>query len=95
MPADLREKTARYERLLAEALDAATVAPPADAPLAAAAEDCVAMAESYLDDGRHFRDAGDPVNALAAFAYGHAFLDAGTRIGLLDDTDADPDLFAA
>jgi Uncharacterized protein conserved in archaea len=82
--ADIEEKTDRYEGLLAEALDAATVASPEETPLASAAADCEEMAQSYLEDGRHFRDEGDLVNALAAFSYGHAWLDAGARFGLLD-----------
>jgi hypothetical protein len=82
--AELSEKTDRYERLLAEAVAEATVAGPAETPLADAGADCMEMAESYLEDGRHFRDEDDLVNALAAFSYGHAFLDAGARIGLLD-----------
>ncbi len=82
--ADIAEKTDRYEGLLAEALEEATVAAPGETPLAAAAEDCVEMARSYLKDGRHFRDEGDLVNALAAFSYGHAWLDAGARFGVLD-----------
>lgn len=82
MPADLAEKTDRYERLLADALDAATIAPPAGTPLAESAADYEEMARSYLEDGRHFRASDDPVNALAAFSYGHAWLDAGARIGL-------------
>jgi len=82
--ADIAEKTDRYEGLLAEALDETTVAPPGETPLAAAAADCVEMARSYLKDGRHFRDEGDLVNALAAFSYGHAWLDAGARFGVLD-----------
>lgn len=84
MPADLAEKTDRYERLLAEALDEATVLPPESTPLGDAAIDCLEMAQSYLEDGRHFRDEDDLVNALAAFSYGHAWLDAGARIGLFD-----------
>ncbi|MFB6139763.1 MAG: DUF357 domain-containing protein [Halosimplex sp.] len=84
MPADLAEKTDRYEGLLAEALDAAEVAPPEGTPMADAAAECEEMARSYLEDGRHFRGDGDPVNALAAFSYGHAWLDAGARIGLFD-----------
>jgi hypothetical protein len=84
MPADLDEKTDRYERLLAEALDAATVAVPSGTPLADAAGECTEMARSYLEDGRHFREQEDLVNALAAFSYGHAWLDAGARIGLFD-----------
>ena len=84
MAADLVEKTDRYERLLAEALDAATVAVPPGTPLHGAAEEFEEMARSYLEDGRHFRERDDPVNALAAFSYGHAWLDAGARIGLFD-----------
>lgn len=84
MAAELHEKTDRYGELLAEALDAATVAAPDGTPLADGAGECIEMAESYLEDGRHFREQGDPVNALAAFSYGHAWLDAGARIGLLD-----------
>ncbi|MFW5977735.1 MAG: DUF357 domain-containing protein [Halohasta sp.] len=81
---DLDAKTDQYERLLADALDAAEVAPPEDSPLSAAAEDCLEMARSYLADGRHFRDNDDAVNALAAFSYGHGWLDCGARVGLLD-----------
>ncbi|MFP9192428.1 DUF357 domain-containing protein [Natrialbaceae archaeon A-CW1-1] len=84
MAADLEEKTDRYGTLLAEALEAATVAPPAETPMAVAAEECYEMAESYLEDGRHFRDDDDLVNALAAFSYGHAWLDSGARVGLFD-----------
>jgi hypothetical protein len=87
MPADLVEKTDRYERLLADALDAAEAVPPDDTPLAAAAAEYEGMARSYLEDGRHFRETDDPVNALAAFSYGHAWLDAGARIGLFDVPD--------
>ena len=82
--ADLAEKTDRYEGLLAEALEAATVAPPAGSPLAEAAQNFHGMAGSYLEDGRHFREDDDLVNALAAFSYGHAWLDAGARVGLFD-----------
>lgn len=84
MPADLAEKTDRYETLLAEALDAATIAPPPETPMADAAAECYEMAESYFEDGRHFRRQEDSVNALASFSYGHAWLDAGARIGLFD-----------
>jgi hypothetical protein len=90
MPADLQEKTDRYERMLADALSEAESRPPTDTPLGEAAAECREMAASYLDDGRHFRETGDPVNALAAFSYGYGWLDAGVRIGLFavpEDTD--------
>lgn len=82
MAADLSEKTDRYEGLLAEAIEEAEVLAPGDTPLGDAATDFQTMAQSYLEDGRHFRDNDDLVNALAAFSYGHAWLDAGARIGL-------------
>jgi hypothetical protein len=87
MSADLEEKTDRYEGLLAAALAEAEIAVPAGTPLADAASEFEEMARSYLDDGRHFRDEDDPVNALAAFSYGHAWLDAGARMGLFDVPD--------
>jgi hypothetical protein len=90
MPADLQEKTDRYEQMLADALDAAEIAVPRDTPLGSAALECLEMARSYLQDGRHFRASGDPVNALASFSYGYGWLDAGVRMGLFtvpEDTE--------
>ena len=84
MAADLEEKTDRYGELLADALEAAEIAPPEGSPMADAAAECYEMASSYLEDGRHFREDGDLVNALASFSYGHAWLDAGARIGLFE-----------
>ncbi|WP_435194531.1 DUF357 domain-containing protein [Natronomonas sp. EA1] len=84
MPADLDEKMNRYGELLAQAVDAAEIAPPEGTPLHDAALECEEMAVSYLEDGRHFREQDDPVNALASFSYGHAWLDAGARVGLFD-----------
>jgi len=80
---DLETKTDQYEELLAEAVAVAESSVPPETPLAEAAADCLEMARSYLDDGRHFREEDDLVNALAAFSYGHAWLDAGARIGIL------------
>ncbi|QLG27520.1 DUF357 domain-containing protein [Halorarum halophilum] len=82
MPADLDEKTARYGEMLADALAAAEVCVPAGTPLHDAAVECREMAVSYLEDGRHFREADDLVNALAAYSYGYGWLDCGVRLGL-------------
>lgn len=84
MTADLEEKTDRYEDLLADALDAAEIAPPEGTPLHDAALEYEEMARSYLEDGRHFRDEDDLVNALAAFSYGHGWMDAGARAGVFE-----------
>jgi hypothetical protein len=90
--ADLEEKTDRYEAMLAAALSEATVAVPPETPLGDAGAECEEMARSYLDDGRHFREQDDLVNALASFSYGYGWLDAGVRMGLFDVPD-DSDLF--
>lgn len=90
MTASLPEKTDRYERMLADALAVAEETPPPETQLGNAAADCRSMAESYLRDGRHFRDEDDLVNALASFSYGYGWLDAGVRMGLFsipEDTD--------
>ncbi|MGM0591583.1 MAG: DUF357 domain-containing protein [Halobacteriota archaeon] len=92
MPADLVEKTDRYERMLTEALADATSTAPPETPLGRAAADCREMARSYLDDGRHFRETDDTVNALASFSYGYGWLDAGVRFGLFT-VSTDTDLF--
>lgn len=80
----LATKTDQYERMLEAALAEATVAVSPESPLATAAGECLEMAEAYLEDGRHFLEAGDRPNALAAFAYGHGWLDAGVRFGLFE-----------
>jgi len=90
MPADLDEKTDRYERMLADALAVAEPRPPADTLGGEGAADVLEMAESYLDDGRHFRADGNLVNALASYSYGYGWLDAGVCMGLFavpDDTE--------
>lgn len=87
MAADLAEKTDRYENLLAEALAEAEIVVPTNTPLGDAAAEYEEMARSYLEDGRHFREDDDLVNALASFSYGHAWLDAGARMGLFDVPD--------
>jgi hypothetical protein len=93
MPADLTEKTDRYERMLADALAAADVAVPPGTPLADAAGECREMAASYLEDGRHFRSDDDLVNALASFSYGYGWLDAGVRMGLFSVPESERHLF--
>lgn len=87
MSADLAEKTDRYERMLAAALSQASTTVPPGTPLAEASHECREMAEAYLEDGRHFLAADDPVNALAAFSYGYGWLDAGVRMGLFSVPD--------
>ena len=46
------------------------------------------MVERYVSDARHFEEKGDFVNAFAALAYAHGWLDAGARIGIFDVHDS-------
>jgi hypothetical protein len=92
MTAELIAKTDQYEQMLTDALEMAEIAVPPTTPLGRAARETREMARSYLEDGRHFRAADDPVNALAAFSYGYGWLDAGVRIGLFS-VPTDSDLF--
>ncbi len=87
MAADLNEKVKRYERLLREALEKAEVAPIKQSHMYRIAGDYRTMATSYYNDGLHFMETDDPVNALVCFSYGHAWLDAGARLGLFDVDD--------
>jgi hypothetical protein len=93
MAADLTEKATRYRRLLREALDDAQKVSQEDPKLSKAADEYREMAECYYTDGLHFFEEGDLVNALVCFSYGHAWLDAGVRLGVFRVTREE--LFAA
>lgn len=79
----LVEKTKQYESLLATALEGASTS-PADRKQSDLADDHLEMASAYLEDGRHFIEEDDYENALAAFSYGHGWLDAAIRSELVD-----------
>ncbi|MHC1626619.1 MAG: DUF357 domain-containing protein [Methanoculleaceae archaeon] len=72
---------------LREALVLSTPAPDRSSLLAPAARHILTMAESYCDDSEYFYQQNDTVNAIAASAYGHGWLDCGIRTGLIR-TDA-------
>lgn len=85
---NLDEKTSKYHKMLSDAVDAVEVVGDSDE-----AEEFLEVARSYLEDGEHFLSEDDKSNALAAFSYGHAWLDAGMRLGYYE-TDRE-ELFAA
>ncbi|MCD4704153.1 MAG: DUF357 domain-containing protein [Methanosarcinaceae archaeon] len=87
MAADINEKVERYERLLKEALEKADIGPIQGSHMRSVAEDFENMARSYYEDGTYFVESGDPVNALVCFSYGHAWLDAGAKLGVFDVDD--------
>ncbi|VVB95377.1 Uncharacterised protein [uncultured archaeon] len=83
----LPEKVKRYESLLDRALMAFEIAPQENSHLRKVAEDFSNMARSYYKDGKFFIEQGDLVNALACFSYGHAWLDAGVKLGVFKVSD--------
>ncbi|MGB9928209.1 MAG: DUF357 domain-containing protein [Methanosarcina sp.] len=87
MPADLNEKTRKYEDMLKRALEKAKYAPIPVSHMYRVAEDYYTMAEAYYKDGIYFLNNNDPVNALASFSYGHAWLDAGAKLGVFTVDD--------
>ena len=93
MAADLMEKTLRYKGMLNEAIADVRIVATSDARLDHIADEYMTMAKSYYADGVHFLETGDPVNALVCFSYGHAWLDAGVRLGVFRTTKKE--LFAA
>jgi hypothetical protein len=79
----LAEKTGRYDRLLSDAVRAADTA----AETGTVPEDFglrVLLAASVCSrSGEYLASAGHQEEALFLFSYGHAWLDAGVRAGLL------------
>ncbi len=86
-PAVLDEKVERYGKLLGRALLAFEVAPQDMTHLRKVADDFSKMAHAYYNDGKFFLAQGDKVNALACFSYGHAWLDAGVKLGVFKVSD--------
>jgi hypothetical protein len=89
LAADLNEKVDRYQRLLEKALEKAEFIPIENSHMYTAASDFYTMAKAYYEDGIYFLKMNDPVNALACFSYGHAWLDAGAKLGvfIVDDEE--------
>ncbi|MCX9085771.1 MAG: DUF357 domain-containing protein [Candidatus Methanoperedens sp.] len=85
--ANLTEKVKRYEELLNKALRSFEVGVQENSHLRKVCEDFSNMAGSYYDDGIHFIEEGDLVNALVCFSYGHAWLDAGVKLGVFKVSD--------
>lgn len=73
-----------YGALYGEALSRTRIVVPEGTLLYRVAGEVLEMAAAYRGDGFVFLRKGDPVNALASFAYGLGWLDAGSRFGLFE-----------
>ncbi|MDV2482707.1 DUF357 domain-containing protein [Methanoculleus sp. Wushi-C6] len=72
-----------YGDLFSAALRRTSITVPGGTLLYLVAGEVLEMAAAYRSDGFSFLHGDDPVNALAAFAYGLGWLDAGSQLGLL------------
>ena len=81
--ARLAEKTHRYARLLDTACASVVPAPDPETPGGRFARYLVAIGTCYARGGKHSLAVGAEEEALARFSYGHGWLDAGVRAGLL------------
>jgi uncharacterized protein len=89
----LREKTIRYGGLLATA--SSSCRPSAEPGIAwrDGGERVMVIAGTYLQGGAWFFREDKFNNALSCFSYGHGWLDAAIRVGLISIT-SDRELFA-
>jgi len=51
------------------------------------AKEIIEMVENYFSDARYFESKGDFVNAFAALAYAHGWIDSGVRLKIFDVDD--------
>ncbi|WP_298666482.1 DUF357 domain-containing protein [uncultured Methanofollis sp.] len=78
----LQEKTARYERLLSQALLSIEPAPDAETPMFSAACRLRDVGRTALEEGQGHATAGRLDMALGWYSYGYGWLDAGVQAGL-------------
>jgi uncharacterized protein len=78
----LREKRARYRKMLAGALEALECSPDPGSPLYPAAASILERAGALLVEGDRLAGGGNEADALACYSHGHGWLDAGVRAGL-------------
>jgi len=81
--ARLDEKVRRYARLLDTACASVIPAPEPETVAGAFARRVIAIGTGYARGGHVSLGAGDQEAALARFSYGHGWVDAGARAGLL------------
>jgi hypothetical protein len=84
--AHLNEKTRRYARLLETACASVVPAPEPETAGGVFARRVILVSTCYARGGGYSLVSGAEEAALALFSYGHGWLDAGVRAGLLEIT---------
>ncbi len=72
-----------FHKSLSDVLERSVILAPPESLLSSMGREILGMAQCYLEDGSCFSGKGDPVNALASFAYAAGWLDAGHFIGIV------------
>lgn len=83
----LKSKVQKYRELTWKALKVIKLNEKNSAKQDKIAQDFLNMARNYFNDAKHFEDKDDLLNALAAYSYAHAWLDAGVRACLFKAYD--------
>ncbi len=80
---ELHEKLTRYKGITERALKEVKIIAKKNSTEFELAEKFLSMAKDYFEDGKYFEKKGHSATALAAFAYAHAWIDAGIKAGFL------------
>ncbi|MFA5357735.1 MAG: diphthine synthase [archaeon] len=83
----LEEKVEKYEALTKKALAEIIFEKEISEKERKMGEAFLEMAKNYFSDGKHFKEKGDFLTALASFSYAHAWLDAGVRAKIFHAED--------
>ncbi len=79
------EKLGRYFRITKEAFEMAKKAPSEKQEKK---KEILEMVENYISDAEHFKEKRDIVNAFAALAYAHGWLDCGAKLKIYEVKDS-------
>ena len=80
-----QEKLEKYFKITREAFEKAKAA---SSEKQKEKQEILEMVENYISDAEHFKEKGDIVNAFAALAYAHGWLDAGAKLKIYDVKDS-------
>lgn len=81
---DLKKKVEKYCLLTKKGIEKISLAKGLNEKEKRTAEVFLGMAKSYFSDAKYFEEKKEPLTALAAYSYAHAWLDAGVKAGLFD-----------
>jgi hypothetical protein len=86
---ELINKVNKYRELTERALKKIELIDGLNEEQKSIASDFLSMAKNYFSDAKHFQEKENLPTALAAYAYAHAWLDAGVRAKLFNAKNDD------